>query len=95
MQWHGSMTKTSERLVKCIYTIYHRARAWHGHGHEVEESRVNPQSITVKCGGAVFVQTDGFAIKHEAAVGDSIGYSSDHGSEGGRSVLMIIDGLTS
>lgn len=73
------------------YTIYHRA--WHG--HEVEESRVNPQSITVKCGGAVFVQTDGFAIKHEAAVGDSIGYSSDHGSEGGRSVLMIIDGLTS
>jgi hypothetical protein len=49
----------------------------------------------VKCGGAVFVQTDGFAIKHEAAVGDSIGYSSDHGSEGGRSVLMIIDGLTS
>jgi len=44
--------------------------------------------VTVKCGGAVFVQTDVFSVKNEAAIGDYICYSSEHSSKGGRSVLI-------
>jgi len=44
--------------------------------------------VTMKYSRAIFVQMDGFSIKNKAAIGDSVGYSSNHSSKGRRTVLM-------
>lgn len=41
----------------------------------------------MKYSRSIFVQMDSFPIEYKAAIGDSIGYSSNHSSKGRRNAL--------